>query len=103
MGSSRGYWHLWLLDDRVRTRQSAMPHPGGHFAVGVGRSWSHQLWLFPVSAAHNVAIIRAHHRSIRNIYPTLAVGDNKLLRLLVIGMVVLHAAVALLMKVFFFS
>ncbi|GFZ51408.1 hypothetical protein JCM24511_09170 [Saitozyma sp. JCM 24511] len=40
---------------------------------------------------------------VRNIYPVLASGDNKAVRLLIIAVVVLHAAVALAMKVLFFS
>ncbi|TXT12956.1 hypothetical protein VHUM_01357 [Vanrija humicola] len=40
---------------------------------------------------------------VTNIYPVLAEGDNKLVRLLVIGVGVLHAALALAMKVLFYS
>lgn len=40
---------------------------------------------------------------IRNIYPVLAGLDSKLPRLLVIAIVVLHAAIALTFKIVFFS
>ncbi|KAL1412503.1 hypothetical protein Q8F55_000249 [Vanrija albida] len=40
---------------------------------------------------------------VTNIYPVLAEGDNKLVRLLVIAVGVLHAALALAMKVLFYS
>lgn len=42
-------------------------------------------------------------KSFRNVYPILAAADNKALRFLIIGIVVLHAAMALAMKVLFFS
>lgn len=38
-----------------------------------------------------------------NIYPVLASADNKLVRLLVVGVAVLHAGVALAMKILFYS
>lgn len=38
-----------------------------------------------------------------NIYPVLAQADNKLVRLLIIGVAVLHAGVALSMKILFYS
>jgi hypothetical protein len=40
---------------------------------------------------------------IRNIYPVLSALDSKLPRLLVIAIVVLHAAIALTFKIVFFS
>ncbi|EIW65443.1 hypothetical protein TREMEDRAFT_36275, partial [Tremella mesenterica DSM 1558] len=40
---------------------------------------------------------------VRNIYPILESADNKMTRLLIIAVVVLHAAMALAMKVLFFS
>jgi hypothetical protein len=41
--------------------------------------------------------------SFQNVYPILAAADNKALRFLSIGIVVLHAAMAMAMKVLFFS
>ena len=45
----------------------------------------------------------AENCRVRNIYPVLASGDNKPLRLLIIAVAVLHGAMALAMKVLFFS
>ena len=55
-------------------------------AAAVPRSYSHQLTS-----------------SFRNTYPVLAAADNKMLRFVIIAVVALHAAMALAMKVLFFS
>lgn len=41
--------------------------------------------------------------SFRNTYPVLAAADNKMLRFVIIAVLALHAAMALAMKVLFFS
>jgi hypothetical protein len=41
--------------------------------------------------------------SVTNIYPVLAQADNKAVRLLVIAVVVLHAALAFTLKILFYS
>ncbi|KAL7422975.1 hypothetical protein Q5752_002273 [Cryptotrichosporon argae] len=65
------------------------------------------LCLIPVGALRwalvGLAAISSGYFLVRNIYPILASADNKLLRLVVVGVVVLHAAMALAMKVLFFS
>lgn len=58
--------------------------------------------LPPRSAECRLTVIFFDDR-IRNIYPVLAGLDSKLPRLLVIAIVVLHAAIALTFKIVFFS
>lgn len=58
--------------------------------------------LPPTSVECRLTVIFFDDR-IRNIYPVLAGLDSKLPRLLVIAIVVLHAAIALTFKIVFFS
>lgn len=67
--------------------------------MGTCRSWSCELGILPVSRPESQSV----DGSVTNIYPVLASADNKLVRLLVVGVAVLHAGVALAMKILFYS
>ncbi|WWC92428.1 uncharacterized protein L201_007385 [Kwoniella dendrophila CBS 6074] len=65
------------------------------------------LCLIPVGILRWVLIFAAAGSSgyflVQNIYPVLASADNKMVRLLIIGVAVLHGGAALAIKVLFFS
>ncbi|ORX40787.1 hypothetical protein BD324DRAFT_612110 [Kockovaella imperatae] len=65
------------------------------------------LCLIPVGILRWVLVglgaVSSGYFMVRNIYPVLANADNKMLRLLIVAVAVLHGVMALAMKVLFFS